>query len=48
MQENDLTTITIGWNILCVLFYKDDFFFKKKRKGGLGIHAVITPLSLNS
>jgi len=47
MQENDLTTITIGWKILCVRFYKDDFF-QKKMEWGLGIHAIITPLSLNS
>jgi len=36
MQENDLTTITIGWNILCVLFYKDVFFSKKTEMGAWG------------
>jgi len=33
MQENDLTTITIGWNILCVLSYKDEFLKKKIERG---------------
>jgi hypothetical protein len=36
MQENDLTTITIGWNILCVLSNKDEFKKKENKKGGLG------------
>jgi hypothetical protein len=31
MQENDLTTITIGWNILCVFFYRDEFIYLMER-----------------
>jgi hypothetical protein len=33
MQEIDLTTITIGWNTLCVLSYKDALKKKKTERG---------------